>query len=38
MVLGESLPVMVVEKLKSYGHVFFFPQQLMRSPIGIKIE
>jgi len=38
MVLGESLPVMGLEKLKSYVHVFFLPQQLMRSPIGIKIE
>jgi len=38
MVLVENLPVMVLEKLKSYVLVFFFSQQLMRSPIGIKIE
>jgi len=29
---------MVLEKLKSYVLVFFFPQQSMQSPIGIKIE
>jgi len=38
IVFVESFPVKLLEKSEIYAHGFFFPQQSMQSPSGIKIE